>query len=45
MLSHDFHLLFYPFINQCDQVCGVLSLGMLFGVKENHYNILQYIID
>ena len=38
MLSHDFHLLLCPLISSCDQTFGVLSLGVLFGVK----NIITY---
>ena len=37
MLSHDFHVLFCPFISKFDQSFGVLSFGILFGVKIKQY--------
>ena len=45
MLSYDFHLLLCLLISSCDQSCGVLLLGILFGVKQNHFNISQYTIE
>ena len=32
-LSHNFNLLLCPFTSECDQSFGLLSLGILFGVK------------
>ena len=44
MLSHYFYHLLCPFVTECN-ILYVLSLGILFWVTPNHYNICQYTID